>query len=52
VEAWAAGELICLGCGYDEGIHTWLVGSEPVECSECSEMLCVPKDTETVWQLR
>ncbi len=47
-EMWAAGEMICLGCDETEGIHTWLVGSEPVECASCGEMLVVPMDT-SVW---
>lgn len=43
-EYWAAGEMVCLGCGHDRGVHCWLVGSEPVECPECGEALCVPRD--------
>lgn len=45
---WAADEMVCRGCGCDEGVHIWLVGSEPVECPECGEMLMVPKDAEEV----
>lgn len=45
-DVWTVGEMVCLGCGFDEDIHTWLVGSEPVECSERGEMLCVPKEDE------
>lgn len=49
-ELWAQGEMMCLGCGCDRPyIHVWLVGSEPVECPECSEMLCVPKEAEELW---
>lgn len=48
-ETWASGEMVCLGCGNDEGIHIWLVGSEPVECDWCSEALMVPKEPEVVW---
>lgn len=44
VEKWATGPMLCLYCGCSEGIHAWLVGSEPVECSVCGEMACVPID--------
>jgi hypothetical protein len=46
---WVASEMVCFGCGYDEGIHVWMIGSEPVECPECGFSLCVPKDVEEVW---
>lgn len=44
-ETWATGEMVCLNCGEDEGVHVWMVGSEPVECPVCSQMKMVPKDT-------
>ena len=43
-EKWATGKMLCLACGFDRGIHVWFVGSEPVECPRCTEMMCVPKD--------
>ncbi len=45
-DVWAAGEMLCLNCGHDEGIHVWLMGSEPVECPGCGEMMCVPKEED------
>lgn len=43
-ETWATGEMVCLSCGANEGIHVWLIDSEPVECHKCGDVLCVPVD--------
>lgn len=43
MEVWAAGTLLCLGCG-EEHVGVWMIGSEPVECPHCSMDLCVPAD--------
>ena len=41
-DVWAVGEMLCLNCGRGGDIHTWLLGTEPVECPSCGEMFCVP----------
>ena len=50
-EVWATGEMLCLGeaCDYEGGVHLWMIGSEPVECPQCGENFCVPKEAETLW---
>lgn len=45
-EVWLTGPMVCFGCGFDEGTHIWLEGSEPVQCPECREHLCVPVEEE------
>ncbi len=46
---WATGEMLCLACEYDGGVHTWHTDSEPVECPKCHEFQCVPKRAEDLW---
>jgi hypothetical protein len=48
-ELWVVGEVLCPSCGYHQDIHVYLLGSEPIQCARCLQMLCVPVDAEDLW---
>lgn len=48
-EMWATGDMLCLECDYEGGVHVWMIDSEPVQCPQCGGNFCVPRDAEKLW---